>query len=256
MKISFFNTSGYQIIDDFLTLAECEGLLGLVSNYREKVELPEIYRPMKTRSLRYYVINGEQIKNNLSDIWKIYQGAVNELVNQLTGEQYIPLDNIRVGVNVNIMPPGRSEYRWHYDRTRITAILYLNAVEGGETELYPNYRILLKNGNQAQIQRLLDSFLQIRLVRNAFRKKTLIAPRPGRLLIIRGNTCWHSVRSVEGSKERINIILAYDIPGAQFPMEKDLDSYLYTQEKAISSDPNYLQATWGAAEDFVLEIVI
>lgn len=80
------------MIDDFLTLAECERLLGLVSNYREKVALPEIYRPMKTRSLRYYVINGEQIKNNLSKIWIIYQGAVNELVNKLTGEQYVPLD--------------------------------------------------------------------------------------------------------------------------------------------------------------------
>ena len=29
------------------------------------------------------------------------------------------------------------------------------------------------------------------------------------------------------------------IPGAQFPMEKSLDMYLYTQDKQTSSDPNY-----------------
>ncbi len=239
MKESPFSSSGYQLIDDFLTPAECEDLLKRVSNFRDQHDLPEIYRPMKGRSLRYYVIDGKQVEKYLPEISILYRGAVKELVNQLTGVQYVQLENTRVGVNVNIMPPARSEYRWHYDRTTIAAILYLNAVEGGETQLYPNYRVLLKNRNHTQIQQFLDGFIHLKIIRDIFGKKTTVIPHPGRLLIIQGNKCWHSVRSVQGSKERINIILAYDVPGAQFPMEKSLDMYLYTQDKQTSSDPNY-----------------
>jgi hypothetical protein len=43
----------------------------------------------------------------------------------------------------NITPPG-GEYRWHYDRNAATAILYLNEVPGGETEMFPNYRLVFR----------------------------------------------------------------------------------------------------------------
>ncbi len=236
---SFFESIGYQVIDDYLNASTCEELLEIIATYRKHHELPEIYRPMKGRSLRYYVIDGKQIKKHLSRIWRLYKDGVNPLVNQLTNKQFLPLENIRAGVNVNIMPPNRSEYRWHYDRTTITAILYLNDVEGGETELYPNYRILLSNTKYMTVQRILDGFLHLKILRDRFGEKTQIKPRQGRLVIMRGNRCWHSVRSVRGENERINIILAYDLPGVQLPFEKSLDSYLYTQEKQTSTDPNY-----------------
>ncbi len=239
VKTSLFESMGYQVIEDFLSLAECQDLLDLIAGYREQYDLTEIYRPMKPRSLRYCVIDGEQIKQHLSKIWTLYQGAVNERVNKLTSTEVVPLTNTRVGVNVNIMPPGRSEYRWHYDRVSVTGILYLTAVEGGETVLYPNYRILLENRDRMRVQRMLDRLLQVRMIRDTLREKTVVTPHPGRLAIQRGNRSWHSVRPVRGNHERIAIILAYDVPGAQFPMEKSLDSYLYTQEKQTSPDPNY-----------------
>lgn len=42
-------------------------------------------------------------------------------------------------------PPG-GEYRWHYDRNAVTAILYLNEVPGGETEIFPNFRLVFRRG--------------------------------------------------------------------------------------------------------------
>ncbi len=198
---------------------------------------------MKTRSLRYYVIDGDRIREHLTKIWLLYRGKMKELVNELTHQEFVPLANTQVGVNVNVMPPDRSEYRWHYDRNAITCILYLNAVEGGETVLYPNYRILLRNRSQMFTQQMFDRFLHTRIIRHIFGKKTAIRPRPGRLAIIQGNRCWHSVRSVQGERERINVLFAYDVPGAQFPIEKSLDSYLYTQEEMVSSDPNYGRRT-------------
>ena len=239
MKRSKFESSGYQVFDDFLSPRECNEFLEKVERYRKQFKLPEIYRPMKNRSLRYYVIDGDRIREHLAEIWSLYQGKMIKLVNGLTPQEFVPLNNTKVGVNVNVMPAGRSEYRWHYDRNAVTCILYLNAIEGGETILYPNYRILLENRSLKFTQQLFDGILHTKVMRRIFGKKTAISPRPGRLAIIRGNQCWHSVRSVQGEQDRINILCAYDLPGAQFSMDKYLDSYLYTQEKMASSDPNY-----------------
>lgn len=65
-------------------------------------------------------------------------------------------------------------------------------------------------------------------------------PRAGMMLIMRGDKCLHSVTPVSGTQERINVVMSYDKPGAQFSVEKGLDSYLYTTQKQVASDPNYI----------------
>ena len=161
MSQPILESTGHLLIDDFMGQEECRTLLGHIGDYRKHRGLLEINRPMKGRSLRYSVIDGEEIQANLPSIWELYRGPANDLVNELFGDSLEPLQNTKAGVNVNVMPPGRSEYRWHYDRTAVTAILYLNRVEGGETELYPNYRILLKGNKQhSRLQLTLDRCLQ------------------------------------------------------------------------------------------------
>ncbi|MFQ5921656.1 MAG: 2OG-Fe(II) oxygenase [Anaerolineales bacterium] len=230
---------GFQVVDDFLTEEQCRLLLDKISDFQEHHTLPEIHRPMKGRSLRYRVIQGEQIRVSLPGIWELYTGEVNRLVNESLGFPLEPLENTRAGVNVNLMRPNQSSYRWHYDRACVTSVLYLNEVESGETELYPNYRILLRKGKDPPIQRVLDRFIQIRPILNVFGNMVRVSPKEGRLVMMRGDRCWHSVRSVLGVRERVNIILSYDFPGTEFPMEEGLDSYLYTQEEQRSADPNY-----------------
>ena len=230
---------GYQIVDDFLTEDECESLLGTINEFREGHTLPEIHRLTKGRSLRYHVINGDQIKEGLPGIWELYTRRVNKLVNKSLGTDLEPLANTRAGVNINLMQPNQSSYRWHYDRACVTAIIYLNEVEGGVTELYPNYRILLRKGKSGGIQRALDRFIQIKPIINTFGNFVQVSPKVGRLVMMRADRCWHSVRSVLGERERVNIILSYDYPGTEFPMEEGLDSYLYTQDNQQSADPNY-----------------
>lgn len=231
--------AGYQIIDNFIQREECDEFLELITHYRKSHELQEIYRPVKKRSLRYQVIDGDQIQAGLEKIWNFYHKRVYDLINGLMSIELAPLANTRVGININVMQPGKSEYRWHYDRASLTAILYLNDVQGGETEIYPNYRILLENKSHTRRQQVLDRILQLGPIRALFGKKKVVLPRAGRVVIILGKKCWHSVRSVTGTTERINIISSYDIPGTEFPMEKGLDSYLYSQQDSDSSDPNY-----------------
>ncbi len=230
---------GYQVVDGFLTEEQCRLLLDKISDFREEHILPEIHRPMKGRSLRYQVIQGEQIRESLPAIWELYAGEVNQLVNESLAFPLDPLENTRAGVNVNLMRPNQSSYRWHYDRACVTSIIYLNEVEGGETELYPNYRIILRKGNHSAMQRALDRFIQIKPILSSFGSMVRVSPKVGRLVMMRADRCWHSVRSVRGERERINIILSYDFPGTEFPSEEGLDSYLYTQEEQRSADPNY-----------------
>ena len=226
---------GYQVVDDFLKKEQCRLLLDKISDFREHHTLPKIHRPMKRRSLRYNVINGEQIESSLPGIWDLYTGTVNELVNESLGFPLEPLANTRAGVNVNLMRPNQSSYRWHYDRACVTSIIYLNEVEGGDTELYPNYRLLLQKGKNTVVQRALDGFIQIKPIMNTFGNMVRVSPKVGRLVMMRADRCWHSVRSVLGDRERVNIIASYDLPGTEFSMEEGLDSYLFYTRRKISS---------------------
>lgn len=136
-----FNKAGYAVIDEFLTAEQCQEILAQIASYRKSNEVVEVYRPRRERSLHYFVINGEQIEGNFNQIGQLYQN-VGELAIEISGQNLVPLSNKIPAVNINIVRPG-GEYRWHYDRNAVTALLYLNAVEGGEIELYPNYRIAL-----------------------------------------------------------------------------------------------------------------
>jgi hypothetical protein len=229
---------GYLVINNFFTNQQCEEILALIASYQEKYKLTEIYRANKERSLRYFVINGEQIEKHFPRVWELYE-EINQLVNQVSDQPLVPISNKLPAVNIAILKSG-GEYRWHYDRNSVTALLYLNLVDGGELELFPNYRIGGKKQKFTFLQRCLDEIIKHKLIRNFFSKKVSIKPSPGLMVIMKGDRCLHSVKAVEGEKERINIVMSYDLPGMQFPVTKGLDSYLYTKEKQSSSDPNYV----------------
>lgn len=240
MAASTLDSAGYVLAESFLPSEECERLLAAIDEYRSGTELPEIHRETRGRALHYSVIDGHQIHDDLPDIWALYTGPVRELMSEFSGEAMFPLSNVRAGVNVNIMPPGESEYRWHYDRTPVTAILYLNEVEGGDTELFPGLRILLSDRRWSRAQRMLDVAVGTNPIRSMRSKKVAVSPKAGRLVAMAGNRAWHSVCGVGGAHDRINIILAYDREGATFPGEDGLDAYLYTNERTDRQDPNYL----------------
>ena len=235
--------AGYWTHDSFVAATECEELLADIAAYGAQHDVPLVQRAGRGRSLYYRVINGDEVAAHLPRISALYQ-RVNDEVNNLWGSKLAPLDNRTVGVNVNITPPG-GEYRWHYDRNAATAVLYLNAVAGGEVELYPNFRVFIGRGRLSRLQQLLDRALQTRIAARAFdRRKAVIAPTPGYMVVMRGDRCLHSVRAVEGERDRICIVMSYDVPGATFQQAEALDRYLYTPGDADHvGDPNY--ATGG-----------
>ena len=229
--------SGYFIQENFLSYQECESILKLIHDYRKKNHIPKIYRNIKPIPLNYSVIDGNAINERLPEIKKIYV-TVNNLINNLTNQPIFPLKDIQVGCNINITEQGGT-YRWHYDRNAVTALLYLNEVDGGEIEFYPHYRIILPKAKFSRFQSFLDWIQQLSFVRSIFGKRIVVKPQPGLLLIMFGDKCLHSVRPVKEACDRVSIVMAYDLPNASFAIKGQLNTYLYSSEKVSVSDPNY-----------------
>jgi hypothetical protein len=225
--------NGAEIRENYLSPSQCEVLLEDLEAYKASNELPLIERLDAGRSLRYRIIDGDRIFHALPRLVSLY-GEVLALVRQLE-PQLAPLSNQTAGLNVNFTPPG-GEYRWHYDRNSVTAILFLNSVNGGETEMYPHYRIYLGRWKDTGFQRFCDSALR-RLA--PFVRPLVVEPAPGRMILMRGDRCLHSVRPVEGEEERVSVIMSFDPPGRVFLSEGGLDSYLYSKNASPNRDPNY-----------------
>jgi hypothetical protein len=228
---------GFLIIDRFLSDDQCSDILGMITAYRGAHEVPLVFRESGKRPLNYRVIDGHAIRAHLPSIDALL-GRVNSVINDLVNEEVVPLADTRVACNVNITEPGGT-YRWHYDRNAITALLYLNSVEGGETEMYPNYRFRVGSDLFSRKQRFADALFRSAIVKAVLGTKVVCEPVAGRLLIMKGNTCLHSVRPVSGRSERINVVLSYDRPGTEYAVAGILDSYLYTTTAAARKDPNY-----------------
>lgn len=225
------------VLENFATPQACAKLVSQINRYRREHELPVIERANGELPLRYTVIDGVQIAECLPDVVSVCERAT-RLVKKLWRGKIEPLVDRKVACNINITEPGGS-YRYHYDRNAVTAILYLNEIEGGETECYPDYRLPL--ANYSPLQEKLDRVLQNRVLRSLVANQVLVRPRVGRLLVMQGNRCLHSVRPVRGQTDRLNIIMAYDHPNARFDVADDLNAYLYSSAETFTTDPNYLR---------------
>ena len=130
------------VSENFLSSVECNEIIASLAEYRNHYDVPLIYRPGRKRSLKYRVINGDEIQSRLPAIQRLYEGIL-PLVQREMAENVVPLNNRTVGVNINITPEGGA-YRWHYDHQRRRGgALPETEVSGGEIETYPNYRLML-----------------------------------------------------------------------------------------------------------------
>jgi hypothetical protein len=234
--IAEFTEVGYQIITGFLSVDECGRLTAAVNDYRSAHDVPVVHRPASERPLHYAVIDGEKVRNHFPDVTRIAEDVGN-LVNSISDEALLLLSDSKVAVNINITSKGGS-YRWHYDRNAVTAILYLNEVEGGETECYPNYRLKMPGDGNSMWQKIADRVIRSKPVRRIFGRRVMVSPKAGTLLVMRGNQCLHSVLPVTGNADRVNVIISFDLPGKTFAVADGLNQYLYTGE-STSGDPNY-----------------
>jgi hypothetical protein len=232
-----FWKQGVAFEPNFLSAAECEKYCESVLALDRSVGLPLIERRVRERSLHYKVVDGRIIADALTEIDNVTT-RVEKALERICGPGLALIDDSVAARNINVTPPG-GEYRWHYDRNAATAIIYLNEVPGGETEIYPNFRLLIRGGRYPRLQQRLDDLVRLRVVRRLFGHQKLVEPHQGTLLIMRGNTTLHSVREVLGNGDRIAIVLAYDFPGRGHQRQA-LNNYLYSSVSPSAGDPNYV----------------
>jgi len=224
---AFFRKHKYVVIGDFLSSSECWELLRAVDQCRERVSVINVNQLSVVSRKKFLTFNGQDVEENIPAATKLYV-RVNEVVNQLSGKDYAALENKQIGLSINVTPSGGT-FSWHHDRHEITAILYLNEIEGGgELEFFPNNRILLKN-NRGPVRKWLQlGFDALALAQSLMtRRNVIVAPKPGVLCIMVGTRCTHRVRSVVGNRERICMIFAFDVPGKDFSKELTTDYYGY-----------------------------
>jgi hypothetical protein len=228
-----FSRKGIHLVDGFWSLSRCRTLLSCILDYAASHNLPLIERREAGRSLRYHVIDGDRVVAAFPQLLELYEDVA-ALVRR-HDPRLVPLEDSRARINVNLTPQN-GEYRWHYDRNAVTAVLFLNAVSGGELEMYPQFRIHLGRFKDTSMQRILDQILRPlrRLARTV-----VVAPEAGRMILMRGDLCLHSVRPVRGPGMRISVVLSFDWPGVRFRAQHGLDTYLYSQEQGSARDPNY-----------------
>ena len=238
-KTDALRREGVEILEPYISASVCRVLLDELDEYKALHDLPMIERIQSGRSLRYRVIDGDCVFESLPAIVSLYRDVL-ALV-RTVDPALEPLSNATASLNVNFTPPG-GEYRWHYDRNAVTAILFLNAVEGGETEMYPRFRVHLRRWKDRPIQGVLDAVVQ-RFA--SFIQPLVITPSPGKMILMHADRCLHSVRKVEGNEDRVSVIMAFDPPRTVFSPQHDLDSYLYSGSAAPRRDPNYRQSGCG-----------
>jgi hypothetical protein len=229
---------GYALADAIVEHGECARLADAIVRYAAEHALPLIERTCSDRALRYSVIDGAAIAQSLPEVAAIFEEMRRALATA-SGRDVVPLADARAAINVNITAPG-GEYRWHYDRNPLTAIVYLNCVEGGDIELLPRYRLFLGRLRHSKLQRFIDCVLRWRWMRAIAAEPVVVSPAGGRVVVMNGSRCLHSVRRVERGT-RIALVFAYDYAGdASCSAASDLDRYLYTGEAMPRRDPNYV----------------
>jgi hypothetical protein len=228
--------TGFAVVEDFVPERVCAALLHDVDDYRRATAVPFIERRSRGRDLRYQVIDGERMAAAFPAIAGLL-ATIDDAVAAVSTCRLTRMGG-QAGVNVNITPPGGS-YRWHYDRCPVTAMIYLNAVAGGELDLYPGYRLQCGRRVDTRVQRYADAVGASGPARwLARRRQVTLAPAAGRLLVIHGDHCLHSVRPVGAGPDRINLVVSYTGPGAE-EAAPELDTYLYSAAPFDRTDPNY-----------------
>ncbi len=225
---------GYAVVDGFIDADRADQILRSIQVYAGLNAPSPVERECGRRPLHYRVIDGLAIRDHLPQLEALSR-EVNGFVNELTGAPLAPMQNPQAQLNVNIVPPGGS-YRWHYDRNAVTALLYLNSVDGGRIELCPNYRV---GRGRTSVARLADRVLGIPVIMWVAARKVSIEPVPGRLLVMNGQRSLHSVTAVHGGVDRVNVVMSFDDDEVAARPGDELDTYLYSSQPVSAGDPNH-----------------
>ena len=223
-----YRETGFAFQPAFVSRDECEEIVAVVEKHREKMINVEI--DTLIAKFRFFTVNSEELEELVPAVQRL-ERELCAVASQLEGRPLVPLDNKRIGLSLNLMPAS-GKLSWHYDRNLVTAVVYLNEVEGGEFEVYPRYRVRLPNnhrGPRKLVQRVFDAAMRPRAVRNILGRKLTVPPTVGGIAFM-DSTCLHQVAPVRGTVSRASIIFCYDEQGKVFSKDRTQNYYGYRDQ--------------------------
>ena len=176
---------------------------------------------------RARVLDGAFVSEQIPAFARLIQN-VQKAVDDFSETPLVPYPTAKAAIQVHFTYPGRA-LPWHYESKAVKAILYLNQVDGGEVEIFEDYRLLLSSMPLSSTQKVLDQILLSKFSRWLFSKKhSVIQPEAGQLVIMKANRCPHSVQPVRGMSDRISIVFLFDTPGKAHEADPELNPYFYS----------------------------
>ena len=238
-----FQKKGYVVIDDFLSASEIRQILDSIEAYRAAGrEVLQVDQRSMVRKQIFKTITGDECEQHIALLGDLWRNRILELSKQLSGVDLLPINDTTIGLNCNITERS-GVLSFHYDRNEVTGILYMQGCNGGALECYPHFRWLLPNRyrwHMKQLQRVFDVLWRTPLALwLAKKRRELIAPKAGRLVIMRGPLALHRVQPVEEGPNRIAAVLCYDRPEVKWEKWNSKDNYVVLSRKGQKAPARY-----------------
>ena len=225
-EVKIFKNKGVLIIDNYINLDLCRSIIKDIKKFHDKEKV--IFVNSEKSIGRFKTLNGKTLIK-ASQMCLMLRDQTLKLIKKYIDDKIVNILNMKIGVSANIMSVG-DKFKKHYDRNKITAVIYLNQLVGeGEMICYPRCRFLLP-GRYLFGLRHLQSFLDLIVLAPFYQKylvkKIIIAPKPGRVVFFEGNRTLHGVQPLhKKSSVRYSIQLAYDLCEDMFGENKTTNYY-------------------------------
>ncbi len=210
-----FRRNGYLLVRGYLDAGRARRLADAVRRYCTEHTVIDVQKPAS----KFSTFNGSEVDTELSELARLYDREVLQAVNSVSRWPVEALTDRRVGLSVNVTPKG-GRFTAHFDRHRMTAVLYLNeGYTGGSMILYPRVRHVLPGRYLPvlrQVQALLDRFTKSPRHLGRSKRRIVIQPHAGDLLIFEAVSSLHRVETVHDGGPRLSVQFGYDLPGTRF----------------------------------------
>jgi len=225
-EVKIFKNKGVLIIDDYISLDLCRSIIADIKRFDDNEKM--IFVNNKKRIGRFKTLNGKTLIK-ASQTCLMLRDKTLELIKKYLDDKIVNILSMKIGVSANIMSVG-DNFKKHYDRNKITAVIYWNQCDGeGEMLCYPRCRFLLPGRylfGLRHLQIFLDRIVLNSFYQKYFVRKFIIAPKPGRVVFFEGNRTLHGVQPLhKKSSVRYSIQLAYDLCEDMFGENKTTNYY-------------------------------
>ena len=159
-----------------------------------------------------FVLTGDQVQSHLPWLDALYRNELTAFVSSFAGRTMYPSQNLRSGVNINLLKGKGAHYEWHCDSNPVTGLIFLNSLSEGE-------------GGE--------------LVFRTDAEELTVRPRAGVFLAFDAREIPHCVLPLRNEKgDRFSVPMNFYLTADAQERPDDLDEYLFkfTEEETSCND--------------------